>query len=68
MNSASKSQIKAPVLIQQPTTGNSSLGLVGMRERVRLVHGKITIQSRQGEGTKIEVRVPLTAQTREAGQ
>ena len=50
------------------TTGNSSLGLVGMRERVRLVHGKITIQSRQGEGAKIEVRVPLTAQTREAGQ
>ena len=41
------------------TTGNSSLGLVGMRERVRLVHGKISIQSSSSEGTTIEVRVPL---------
>ena len=41
------------------TTGNSSLGLVGMRERVRLVRGEISIQSRKGEGTKIEVRVSL---------
>lgn len=44
------------------TTGNSSLGLVGMRERVRLVHGKISIHSTQGEGTRIEVRVPLPTQ------
>ena len=50
------------------TTGNSSLGLVGMRERVRLVHGHISVQSRKGEGTKIDVRVPLPAQTSEAGQ
>jgi PAS domain S-box-containing protein len=51
------------------TTGNSSLGLVGMRERVRLVHGKISIQSSTGEGTRIEVRVPLPpAQTGESGQ
>ena len=41
------------------TAGNSSLGLVGMRERVRLVQGQISIQSRKGAGTKIEVRVPL---------
>ena len=39
---------------------NSSLGMVNMRERVRLVHGKIVIQSGKGEGTRIEVRVPLS--------
>ncbi|MEI6194935.1 MAG: PAS domain-containing protein [Verrucomicrobiota bacterium] len=44
------------------TTGNSSLGLVSMRERVRLVHGKISIHSSKGEGTRIEVRVPLPAE------
>lgn len=49
------------------TTVNSSLGLVGMRERVRLVQGQISVQSRKGVGTKIEVRVPLPAQTSQAG-
>ena len=39
--------------------GGSSLGLVSMRERVRLVHGHISIQSRSDEGTRIEVQVPL---------
>ena len=48
------------------TTGINSLGLVGMRERVRLVRGKIFIHSSKGEGTKIEVQVPLPAQAGEA--
>jgi PAS domain S-box-containing protein len=47
-------------------TGNSSLGLIGMRERVRLVHGHISVQSRKGAGTKIDVRVPLPIQPSEA--
>ena len=52
-----------------PTRGSSPLGLVGMRERVRLVRGHISVQSRKGEGTKIDVHVPLPAQTSgEAGQ
>jgi two-component system sensor kinase FixL len=37
-----------------------TLGLVSMRERVRLVNGRITIQSRRGEGTRIQVQIPLT--------
>jgi PAS domain S-box-containing protein len=41
------------------TMGGSSLGLVSMRERVRLVHGHISVRSRHGEGTRIDVRVPL---------
>ena len=38
---------------------NGSLGIVSMRERVRMVHGQFTLQSRPGEGTRIEVRVPF---------
>jgi PAS domain S-box-containing protein len=35
------------------------LGLISMRERVRLVNGTITIDSRPVSGTTIHVRVPL---------
>ncbi len=40
-------------------TGGGSLGLVSMRERVRLVRGEISVESRKGEGTRIKVQVPL---------
>jgi PAS domain S-box-containing protein len=40
--------------------GGGSLGLVSMRERVRLVRGQISVQSSPDEGTRIEVRVPLS--------
>jgi PAS domain S-box-containing protein len=36
------------------------LGLSSMEERVRLVEGQLGIQSATGQGTTIEVRVPLT--------
>jgi PAS domain S-box-containing protein len=36
------------------------LGLSSLRERVRLINGTFSIQSRSGEGTFITVRVPLT--------
>ncbi len=35
------------------------LGLLGMTERVRELCGKISIQSQPGEGTHIEVKLPL---------
>ena len=35
------------------------LGLVSMEERVRQVGGKLLINSKPGEGTRIEVRIPL---------
>lgn len=39
------------------------IGLISMRERVRLVNGKISIQSKPNGGTTIDVEVPLeTAQ------
>jgi PAS domain S-box-containing protein len=40
----------------EPSKG---LGLVSMRERLRLVGGTITIHSRAGLGTRIEAHVPL---------
>jgi PAS domain S-box-containing protein len=39
--------------------GKSSLGLVGMRERVLMVGGEIDIDSVRGRGTTVVVRVPL---------
>jgi two-component system sensor histidine kinase DegS len=38
---------------------HSQFGLVGMRERVELLQGKINIESSVGEGTKIKIQVPL---------
>lgn len=38
----------------------SGLGIVGIRERVRLVDGIVAIESQPGRGTRIDVRVPLT--------
>jgi PAS domain S-box-containing protein len=39
--------------------GKGGLGLLSMRERLRLVGGTIAIDSRPGAGTRIDVRVPL---------
>ena len=39
--------------------GSRSLGLVGMRERVRLLDGELNIDGAPGQGTTVLVRVPL---------
>jgi signal transduction histidine kinase len=44
--------------------GRSGLGLISMEERLRLVGGAFSIQSRPGSGTTIDVRVPLAQQIR----
>jgi PAS domain S-box-containing protein len=36
-----------------------SIGIISMEERVRATNGTLTIQSRPGEGTRIEIQVPL---------
>lgn len=38
---------------------HSQFGLVGMRERVELLQGKIEIESTLGQGTKIKIGVPI---------
>jgi two-component system sensor kinase FixL len=45
-----------------------SLGIVSMRERARMVRGRISVQSRPGEGTRIEVRVPIPPPAAAAGE
>ncbi len=45
----------------QLADGKGGLGLVSMRERLRLVGGTIAIDSRPGAGTRIDVHVPLGA-------
>ena len=37
------------------------LGLVGMRERIEMVGGKLAIESTPGEGTTVRVEIPSTA-------
>jgi signal transduction histidine kinase len=44
-----------------PAAGKGGLGLVSMRERLHLVGGEITVDSRPSGGARIEVRIPLGA-------
>ncbi|HET6325160.1 MAG TPA: PAS domain S-box protein [Planctomycetaceae bacterium] len=46
--------------------GTGGLGLVSMRERLQLVGGTLTIDSRPSGGTRIDARIPLTAARTEA--
>jgi signal transduction histidine kinase len=43
-----------------PASANPSSGLSGMRERVELLGGTLTLDSGEGEGTVIAAEVPLT--------
>lgn len=38
-----------------------SFGLVGMRERVKAMQGEFSVGSNHGEGTRIEIRLPLAS-------
>ncbi len=39
--------------------GTHSLGILGMQERVRLLNGEMSISGEQGQGTLIDVEIPL---------
>ena len=41
--------------------GEQHLGIVGMEERVRSLDGQFTIHSRPHEGTRVHIRIPLSA-------
>jgi PAS domain S-box-containing protein len=43
------------------TTANQGLGLASMNERVRLVRGSLQLRSNPGQGTQVDVRVPITS-------
>jgi signal transduction histidine kinase len=37
-----------------------SLGMINLRERTELVNGLLSIQSKPGQGTRVQVYIPLT--------
>ncbi len=39
---------------------DGGLGLIGMRERVGLLGGRLTVESSDGAGTMLKVEVPRT--------
>ena len=41
------------------TRSKAGLGLISMQERIRFVHGNLTISSQPGQGTEIRASVPL---------
>ncbi len=39
--------------------GSGGIGLISMRERIRLVHGELSVESELSKGTRIRARVPV---------
>ena len=52
---------------EREATRAGSLGFVGMRERVELVGGRLTVESARGAGTTIVAEVPVTRTPPEHG-
>ena len=52
---------------EREATRTGSLGFVGMRERVELVGGRLTVESARGAGTTIVAEVPVTRTPPEHG-
>ncbi|HSB82010.1 MAG TPA: PAS domain S-box protein [Candidatus Methylomirabilis sp.] len=48
-------------ITDQGLASRTSLGLLGMRERARLLGGRVSIEGRPGEGTTVSVFIPLMA-------
>jgi len=44
---------------QRKTGRRQGLGLISMRERMRLVHGEFAVESEPGRGTTVRCRAPL---------
>ncbi len=48
-----------PGLVMDTSAPGSSLGLVGMQERVQILGGECIIESTIGNGTEVDVRIPV---------
>lgn len=46
-------------MTQKPTMPGRSFGLAGMRERISMLGGTVLISSKKGNGTRLEVSVPV---------
>lgn len=51
--------------VRKRVQGGLSMGLLGMEERVRLIGGKISVQSAPTRGTRINVTIPFAAENQE---
>ena len=45
--------------INGPVNGGKGLGLKNIAERVRILGGKLKVDSQPGKGTRIEVTIPV---------
>ncbi len=52
----------------ESSKGTPGLGLISMRERLRLVRGDLSIESEPSRGTRIRARVPLGLKSELAGE
>jgi len=43
-------------------TNPKSLGILGMRERARILGGEVTIEGRRGKGTSVLVKIPCAVE------
>jgi signal transduction histidine kinase len=46
---------------QTPGSERPSYGLLGLRERLELVGGQLQVQSGNGQGTRLDIRIPKTS-------
>nr|WP_219834412.1 sensor histidine kinase [Paenibacillus sp. R14(2021)] len=51
-------------LIESRAKNSVHFGLIGMRERVELLEGRMEIESAIDQGTKITIHIPINAETR----
>ncbi len=49
------------VLRDADTGANSGYGILGLRERVSLLEGDVNIYSKPGEGTRVNIEIPLSS-------
>jgi signal transduction histidine kinase len=50
-----------PASVTQPRESGEGLGLLGMRERVALLGGRLDIESESGRGTRVVAELPIAA-------
>ncbi|ADM72183.1 sensor histidine kinase [Paenibacillus sp. SEL3] len=51
-----------PELFQQKSKDHGHFGLIGMRERVELLEGRMEIESAENQGTKIVIHIPTNVE------
>jgi two-component system, NarL family, sensor histidine kinase DegS len=50
--------------IEAKTKESTHFGLIGMRERVELLDGRMDIESEKGRGTKVTIHIPINSELR----